>query len=78
MLLTKLRSFTAIDVVNVVTVFCQEFWIAGVKSESVAASFQFCYVVVAFIIFIAGGVMGVEAEIVRTFEGVLCASCNKK
>lgn len=63
---------------DVVAIFCQVFWVTGIKGQSISAGFQFGHVVVAFPVLVAGSGVWVESEIVRTFETVLSIGCKTK
>lgn len=73
----ELRPIPAIHVVQIIAILGEELAIARVEREPIAASLQLRHVVVAFPIFVAGYVMGIEAEVVRAFErflgGCACA-----
>lgn len=73
---TELRSVAAVDVVDVITVFSQEFRVASIECQTVAASLQFRYVIITFPVLVAGGVMWIETEIVGTFEVFLAEGCK--
>lgn len=75
--LTKLRSLSAFYVVKVVAVFGKVFGVGGVEGESIAASLDLSYTVVALPVFVAGNVVRVEAKIVRAFEGLLGHRCGR-
>lgn len=59
---------------QVVTVLGQVFGVCRVESETVAAGLQLGHVVVTLPVLVAGAVMRVEAEIVRTLEALLSDS----
>lgn len=63
---------------DIVAVLRQEFAVAGIESQTISTSLQLGHIVVTFPIFIAGDLMWVEAEIVWTFEVLLCWNCNNK
>lgn len=67
----ELCPVSAIYVVEVVAIFSEELAVACVEGESVAASFQFRDVVIAFPIFVAGYMMRIETKIVWAFERFL-------
>lgn len=75
----ELRPVPAIHVVQIIAILGEELAIACVECEPIAASLQLRYIVVAFPIFVAGYVVGIETEVVRAFERFLggCA-CGKK
>lgn len=64
----QFRPLAALDVVDVIAVFGQEFRVARVEGQTVSAGLQLGDVVVALPVLIAGDVMWVEAEVVRAFE----------
>jgi hypothetical protein len=47
-MLTKSCSVSAVDVVQVIAVLCQELGVGGVEGQSVAAGLEFRYRAVAF------------------------------
>lgn len=75
--LTQLRPVAAIDVVDVVAVLGEELGVAGVESQSVSARLQLRHVVVALVVLVAGRVMWVETEVVRTLEAILAVNCKQ-
>ena len=75
----QLRPLAAVDVVQVVAVLREEFAVARVEGEPVAAGLQLGYGVVALPVLVAGQVVRVEAVVVRAFERLLRArACNDK
>lgn len=62
---------------EVVAVLSQIFRVSGVEGKTVAASLQFSDTVVALPVFVAGDVVGVEAEVIGTFEGLLTDRCKE-
>lgn len=75
----ELRPVPAIHVVQIIAILGEELAIACVECEPIAASLQLRYIVVAFPIFVAGYVVGIETEVVRAFERFLGGcTCGKK
>ena len=75
--LTKLCPVSALNVVEVVAILSQVFGVSGVEGKTVAASLQFSGTVVTLPVFVAGEVVGVEAEVIGTFEGLLSDRCKE-
>lgn len=61
---------------QIVAVLREEFVVAGIEGETVAACLQFGNVVVALPVFVAGVIMRIEAEIVGAFERLLRGNGN--
>lgn len=66
---------SALDIVEVVAVLGQVFGVGGVEGETVAAGFQLSSSVVTLPVFVAGHVVGVEPEVIGTFEVLLSDRC---
>lgn len=64
-------SLATLDVVEVVTVFCQVFGVGGVEGQAVTTRLQLSDSVVTLPVFVARNVMGVEPEVIWALEGFL-------
>lgn len=62
---------------EVIAVLGQIFGVSSVERETVAAGLQLSRTVVALPVLVTRYVMGVEAEVVRAFEGLLADRCNE-
>lgn len=76
-MLTKLCPLAALNVVEVVAVLSQVFRVGGVEGETVAASLEFSDTVVTLPVLVARDMVGVEAEVIGTFEGLLSDRCKQ-
>lgn len=63
---------------EVVAVLSEVFGVSGVEGETVSTRLQFSDSVVALPVFVAGDVVGVEAEVVWAFERLLGHSWRRK
>ena len=77
-MLTKSCPVAALDVVQVVTVLCQELGVAGVECQSVATGLEFRGSAVAFPVLVARVTVRVEPVVIGALEVLLSQHCNTK
>lgn len=73
---TKLCPVATFNIVKVVTVLGQVFWVSGVEGETIAASLKFSDAIVTLPVFVAWNMMGVETEVIWAFEWFLGDRCK--
>ena len=76
-MLTKSCPVAAVDVVQVIAVFCQELGVGGVECQSVATGLEFRDSAVAFPVLVARMMVGVESVVIRALEVLLSQYCKK-
>ena len=67
----QLRPFSTLNIMQVIAIFCEEFCIGGIECQTVTTSFQFCYIIITFPVFVTRNVMWIKPEVVWTFETLL-------
>lgn len=77
-ILTQLCTFATVNIVQVITVLSQEFWICSIKGQTISACFQFRYTIVALPVFITWDIVWIETKIIGTFEVVLGNGWNRE